>query len=98
MQIDLKTPFTTNDVAQLLGSKDNTRNRQIRVSTTGIAELSDDVGNQNISGLAFRMETFSAGNGWTGVEAAADSRIVARVEKVLKDNWPNPTNTYIDIF
>jgi hypothetical protein len=98
MQIDLNAPFTSQDVADLLGSKDNKRNRQVRVSSAGIAELSDEVGNRNIGGLAFRMETFSAGNGWTGPEAAADASIVARVEKVLRTNWPTPSSTYIDIF
>lgn len=98
MQIDLNAPFTSQDVADLLSSKDNKRNRQIRVSSAGIAELSDEMGNRNIGGLAFRMETFGAGNGWTGLEAAADASIVARVEKVLRDNWPNPSSTYIDNF
>jgi hypothetical protein len=98
MKIDLNAPFTSQDVADLLGSKDNKRNRQIRVSSAGIAELADEVGNRNIGGLAFRMETFSAGNGWTGPEAAADASIVARVEKVLRNNWPNPSSTYIYFF
>jgi hypothetical protein len=98
MKIDLNSSYTTADVAAMLGSKDNTRNRQVRVTTAGIAELSDDVGNQNLGGIAFRMETFSAGNGWTGAEAAADPDVVSRVEKVLRSNWPNPTTSYIDLF
>lgn len=98
LEIDLNQPFTTGDVAALLASKDDTKNRQLRVSLAGIAELSDTVGADNISGLAFRMETWCVGNGYTGAGAAADGEFVARVEKVLRDNWPNPKSSYIDVF
>lgn len=98
MAIDLTKPFTTIDVANLLASQSDTQNWQLRVSSAGIADLSSTVGSANIGSLAFRLETWLAGNGYVGMEAAADPAFVARIEKVLRDNWPNPSSTYIDMF
>jgi len=98
LKIDLRLPFTADDVARLIGSKDDTRHRQIRVTRAGIAFLSDTVGSNDISGLAFRMETWIAGNGHVGRTAAANAAFVARIETVLRQNWPNPSSPYIDVF
>jgi hypothetical protein len=98
LAIDLTQPFTTADVANLLASQSDTQNWQLRVTSTGIADLSSTVGASNIAGLAFRLETWLAGNGYVGAKAAADPSFVARIEKVLRANWPNPSSTYIDLF
>jgi len=98
MKIDLNKPFTTQDVAQLLASKEDSAHRQLRVTMQGIAFLSDEVGLDNIDGLAFRLETWVAGNGYVGPEAASDGQFVGRIEKALRDNWPHPTDTYLDFF
>ena len=98
MTIDLNEPFTIDDVARLLASKDDSAHRQLRVTKKGIAFLSDEIGNNNLNDLAFCLETWIAGNGYVGPEAACDSKFVARIEKVLRDNWPNPSDTYIDLF
>lgn len=66
MQLDLNQPFITSDVAKLLGSKDDSKSRQLRVTDKGIAYLSDEIGNRNISNLAFRLETWMGGNGLHG--------------------------------
>lgn len=96
--LDLGRSFTTKDVAKLLASKDDSQHRQLRVSSEGKAYLSDVVGSQEISDLAFRLETWDAGNGYCGTAAALDRAFVKRIEKVLRANWPKPTSTYIDIF
>lgn len=98
MAIDLTQPFTTSDVANLLASQSDTQDWQLRVTSAGIADLSSTVGSSNIKGLSFRLETWLAGNGYVGAEAAADPAFVARIEKVLRDNWPSPSSTYIDVF
>ena len=98
MTINLNEPFTTDHVARLLASKDDSAHRQLRVTEEGIAFLSDEIGNNNINDLAFRLETWVAGNGYVGPAAASDSHFVARIEKALRDNWPNPSDTYIDLF
>ena len=98
MAIDLTQPFTTADVANLLASQNDAQNWQLRVTSAGIADLSGTVGNINIAGLSFRLETWQAGNGYVGAKAAADKAFVIRIEKVLRENWPIPSSTYIDLF
>ena len=98
MKINLTKPFTTSDVAKLLASKDDSQPRQLRVTSAGVAYLSDIVGNTAISDLAFRLETWDVGNSYTGQTAATDSKFIARIENALRSNWPNPSNTYIEFF
>lgn len=100
MQIDLNDPlqFTLSNIALLLGSKDDSEHRQIRVTREGIAFLADEVGNVNTDELAFRMETFSAGTAYVGYEASQDPNWVQRVYNCLGKNWPTPDSTYIDLF
>lgn len=100
MQIDLNDPtaLTLESVRALIASKDDSRNRQLRVTRGGIAYLSDEVGNQNTDNLAFRLETLMAGNGYVGQGAAQDDEWVERIYRVLKNNWPNPQSSYIDYF
>lgn len=96
MKLDLNQPYTTQDVAKLIASKDDSQPRQLRVSKAGIAEISDLYGNLQTEGLAFRMGTWDAGNDYTGPAAAADPKWVATVEETLRNNWPNPSSSYID--
>lgn len=100
MKIDLNDPaqFTLDNVKKLIASKDDSVPRQLRVNSLGIASLSDEIGNINIDGLAFRLETWLEGNGYVGEEAANDDSWVSRIFKCLQKNWPNPTDTFIDSF
>lgn len=99
MQIDLnKNELTLSNVAKLIASKDDSKNRQIRVTKSGIVFLSDIVGGQNTEDLLFRFETFSWGTDYVGVNAAKDAKWVERIYNALKTNWPNPTNDYLDYY
>lgn len=98
MTIDLNNPddFTIENVKKMIASKDDSKNRQIRVNKKGLAYISDEVGNINVEDLAFRFETLMSGNGYTGIEASNDERYVLGVFNHLKENWPNPKASYID--
>lgn len=98
MEIDLTDPneFTLESVRALIASKEDNRSRQLRVTKRGIAYLSDEVGSRNIDDLAFRFETWGAGNGYCGREAAKKADWVRKVFNDLEENWPNPKATYID--
>ena len=96
MNIDLNNEYTTDDVSCLIASKDDSQHRQLRVTKEGIAFISDEVGNMNVEGLAFRLPTWVAGNSYTGNDASRDANHVKSIEKTLRDNWPNPKGTYID--
>ncbi len=97
MQIDLNQPFTLEDIKELIASKDDSVHRQLRVTVDGAAFLSDVVGNIDTDGLAFSVETWSAGNGFVGEAAANDLAWVKKVEAILRENWPNPADTFIEL-
>lgn len=96
--IDLKVPkqVTAANVARLLRSKDDSAHRQVRVTTDGIAYLSDVVGNNELVGLAFRLETWIQGNGYVGKEASLDEDWVKTVLELLRENWPKPKANLVD--
>lgn len=96
--IDLKRPFTAKDVANLIAAKDDSRDRQIRVTKAGMVYRSDEVGHIQTDGLAFQLDIFNAGNDYTGIKASHDANWVARLEKALRDNWPMPQSFVVDIY
>lgn len=98
MQVNLNDPneFTIENIRQLIASKDDSNHRQLRVTKSGIAYLSDEVGADNTADLAFRFETWCQGNGYCGLEASNDDSWVNKVFGWLKENWPHPKSSYID--
>ncbi|MCC4290638.1 hypothetical protein [Vreelandella aquamarina] len=98
MLLDLNTPYTHDDVAELIASKDDSHDRQLRVSNDGIAYLSDDVGADNLDGVLFRLGTWDAGDSHVGDAAAAHQEWVSRIYNALQKHWPKPASTYIDHF
>jgi len=98
VQLDLNDPddLTLDRVKELIASVDDSCHRQLRVSTGGIAYISDEIGNINIDGLAFRFETWLQGNGYVGAAAAQDAAWVNKIYTRLRENWPKPKDTFID--
>ncbi|MGY1458612.1 hypothetical protein ACW5F0_08200 [Luteimonas sp. A534] len=96
--IDLKDPtqLTRENVATLIGSVLDTQHWQLRVTKDGIAYLSPVVGGNDISDLAFRLETWCAGNNYVGFQAAHDAHWVEQVFKDLSENWPKAKSSLID--
>ena len=88
--------FTVEAVRSLLASKDDSRNRQLRVFEDGTVELSDVVGNRDLTGVKFRFETWGAGNGYCGPEAARKDSWVKEVHKDIKTAWDLGLSGYID--
>lgn len=101
MTIDLNQPGepTADSVRKLIASASDATHTQLRVTTAGIAFISNtDVGAANIGNLAFRLETWSQGSDHVGPNAACDAAWVSRVCRALLDNWPNPSSAYIDVY
>lgn len=98
MMLNLNNPdeLTLDGVRELIASKDDSRHRQLRVTKDGMAYLSDMVGNADTEGLAFRFETWDGGNDYVGLAASQDEAWIGRIFAALKNNWPNPTDTYLD--
>ena len=100
MTLNLNKPeeLTLERVRQFIASCDDSADRQIRVTKAGIAFISDTTGAADIEDIAFRLETFDAGSGYFGDDAASDDEWVASIQNVLKKNWPQPSSSYIDAF
>lgn len=100
VRIDLKNPFdfTEANVGMLLASReDDKEHSQLCVTKDGFAYLRDS-SKEDRDSLLFRVETWVAGNGYVGPEAAADEVWRKKVFKLLQDNWPKPAGTYIDVY
>ena len=101
VRIDLTKPgeLTLENVRRLIASGDDSHHNQIRVTRDGIVYLSQDVvGNEATEDLAFRFETYLAGNDYVGVKASRDEQHVDDIFRMLRKNWPNPTSEYIDYY
>lgn len=100
MKINLNNPqdFTKENLKKLIASKDDSVNTQFRITKKGILFLSERVGNADLKEIIFRLETNSRGNGYVGIKAAKHEEWVDRIFKVIMENWPNPKNSYCDIF
>lgn len=102
MQIDLNNPenLTVAAVRQLIASASDDEHTQLRVTKGGISYISSGktVGGVDIDGLLFRLETWAKGSGYVGNVAASDEVWVTQIFNALKQNWPNPSFDYIDIY
>lgn len=100
MRINLNDPndFTIENVKKLIASHDDSVHTQFRVTTNGYLFLSEVVGNQQLDGILFRLETNSSYNGYVGEKGANNESWVKRVYEAIKKNWPHPISSYIDSF
>jgi predicted component of type VI protein secretion system len=96
MRIDDPKVLTLDAVRKLIASKDDSRHRQLRVSEDGEAYLSDVVGNRNLQGVRFRLETWSARNGYSGKTAAQKDGWVRSVYNTVRKNWESGWKGYVD--
>jgi len=90
--------FTLDGVKGLIASKDDSEDRQLRVTKSGLADLSDIVGADDVDDILFRFETWDAKEGFVGVKASNDTEWVSRIYEALRKNFPTPTKRYIDIY
>lgn len=103
MELDLKNAeeFTLDGVKKLIASRDDSTDCQLCVTKSGIAYLSSITGQELLEGehdIYFRFETWGAGNDYVGIAASQDEKLMMRLYKALKKNWPARTAVYIDLF
>ena len=99
IKIDLNNrTFTLDDVRQLIASKDDSVDRQLRVTDDGLAYISDITGAEHKDGLSFRLNTWDAGDKYTGQKASLDNAWVKKIHEILMKNWPTPSSPYIEIY
>lgn len=90
--------LTHEELRDLIASANDNFDNQIRVTEEGQVFISRTVGAQSIEGLRFRFETFDAGNGYVGSNAANDSSYVAETYNALKKCWDQGETGYIDYY
>nr|WP_178117778.1 hypothetical protein [Pseudomonas sp. R5(2019)] len=90
--------FTLEAVRQLVRAGNGAVHNQLRVTRAGLAYLSTVVGGADLDGLAFRLETWAAGSGCVGEQAAADDAWVQQIFEALRRNWPTPSSDFIDMY
>lgn len=92
--------LTLEELKQIIANGDDTHDNQIRCTKEGMVFLSEDiVGADDIDNIAFRFETFDAGNDYVGHNAANDEKFMARIYKAIIDYRDSGCKrTYIDIF
>lgn len=81
---------TTACVSKLLASKTDDYARQLRVTRGGEVVLTDYTGSESMDGYAFRFETWEAGSGMCGEEAANCPWLVEKVLTTLDYYFRNP--------
>ena len=90
--------MTLDDVRDLIGSADDGVDHQIRVADNGRVFLAETVGAKGLKGIQFRFETFDAGNGYVGHDAAENYQYIYQIYLTLKKNWENGYAGYVDIW
>ena len=90
--------MTLENFRDLIASGNDEYDNQIRVSKEGKIYLSQGItGAISLDGVAFRCETFDAGNDYVGIEASKDDRFIIPLFKAIKDNWAKGCpKTYLD--
>lgn len=96
---DIRT-ITLEQFRMLIACGNDRHNNQIRVTKGGMVYLSEDiVGTEQLDGVAFSFETFSAGNRYVGVAASKDDSHVVPMFRALRSNWARGcVHAYIDDF
>lgn len=94
---DIKT-MTPEEFKDLIEIADDSVKNQIRVTEEGEIYVSTTVGDIDIAGLRFRFETFEAGEGYVGKEAAKDDRYLEGMYEDLKQYWFDGSRGYIEMF
>ena len=77
--------FILDGVKELIASKDDSEDRQLRVTKFCLADLSNTVGSDDKEGFV-------------GVKASNDTEWVSRIYDALRKNCLTPTKYYIDIY
>ncbi len=90
--------MTLEQFKEIIASGNDEYRNQIRVSTSGDVYLSQGiVGAENLDGVAFRLETFEAGEDLVGEKASKDEEDMTLMYNAIKENWEKGAKrSYLD--
>lgn len=104
MKINLQNPqeFTFANVRKMLASGNAEIDMEVRVTKDGFAFLSEVTGPEQMEGISFRISdiAMNAGDGdfiGPAARATTDDKLVDQVFRTLKNYWPNPGSTCVDV-
>ena len=89
--------LTLEDLQRLIALGDDSHANQIRINYAREIYLSPLVGAQQLDGICGRFETFDAGNGYVGLEAAANMKYINRLYRAIQ-RWREHPRSYVDIW
>lgn len=87
--------LTIEQFRDLIASGDDSHANQIRITKEREIFLSPIVGAVDIENIIGRFETFDAGNGYVGKQAAEDSTYIDKMFKGVQE-WKKTKRTYMD--
>ena len=89
--------LTIDQLRDLIAAGDDSHHNQLRITSSREIFLSDIVGLENLEGIIGRFETFVAGNGYVGLNAASDRQFIESLYNALQA-WKKSPRPYVDIF
>lgn len=89
--------LTIEQLKTMIAFADDSKRNQIRIKEDGTIYVSTIVGSKSLDGIAGRFETFDAGNGYVGQEAAQNQEYIERLYKAIQ-GWIEHPKSYIDIW
>ena len=87
--------LTMEQLIELIALGDDSIRNQIRIKEDGTIFLSSIVGNNCLTGIAGRFETFDANNGYVGRKAATNEQHIQSIYLAIK-RWIDHPVPYID--
>lgn len=81
----------------LIAAGDDSHHNQLRITSSREIFLSDIVGLEHLEGIIGRFETFVAGNGYVGLNAAFDQQFIESLYTAIQ-TWKKSPCSYVDMF
>ena len=89
--------LTIDQLRDLIAAGDDSHHNQLRITSSREIFLSDIVGLEHLEGIIGRFETFVAGNGYVGLNAALDQQFIESLFTAIQ-TWKKSPCSYVDMF
>ena len=89
--------LTIDQLRDLIAAGDDSHHNKLRITSSREIFLSDIVGLEHLEGIIGRFETFVAGNGYVGLNAALDQQFIESLYTAIQ-TWKKSPCSYVDMF
>lgn len=94
VKIDITQDFTIDKLRQLIASRNDDQDRQLRVSHEGIIYIEDDPHQHGLTETHCAFNIWNEGENYLGQDAAQSDQFMNSIFKALQDNWPKRKMPY----